>query len=97
MQQTAEIIEMEPTGGMLIEYPVTDSAIEELSKRFAPLEITDGKTYKSVTVAIGEVRGYRVSVEKKRKELKKDALEYGRKVDGEASGSRHYLSLLNPN
>ena len=93
MQQTAEIIEMKPAGGLLIEYPVTDSAIAELSRQYAPLEITDGKTYKAVTVAIGEVRGYRVSVEKKRKELKKDALEYGRKVDGEA---KRITALLEP-
>lgn len=93
MQKAAQVIEMQPTKGMLIEYPVTDSAIKEISRRFEPLEITDTKSYKAVTVAIGEVRGYRVSVEKKRKELKKDALEYGRKVDGEA---KRITALLVP-
>lgn len=84
MQQTAEVIDIQPTGGMVIEYNITDAAIEKLSKQFSPLEITDTKSYKAVQIAIGEVRGYRISVERTRKELKKDALAYGRKVDTEA-------------
>jgi len=74
-------------------YNLTDAAISELSSRFAPLEITDGKSYKTVATAIGTVRGYRVLVEKKRKELKKDALSYGRRVDGEA---KRITGLLEP-
>jgi hypothetical protein len=68
----------------IIEYPITDIAIDKLSKRYAQLEITDAKSYKDVTIAIGEVRKYRIAVEKKRKKLKKESLEYGRKVDKEA-------------
>jgi colicin import membrane protein len=94
MQQAAEIIKMEPASALLVDYAViTDEAIEVLEKKFTPLEITDGKTYKAVAAAIGEVRGYRVSVEKKRKELKRDALVYGRKVDGEA---KRITALLEP-
>jgi len=93
MQKTAQVIEIEPVGEILIKYPITDVAIETLGKKFASLVITDSKTYKSVTSAIGEVRGYRISVENKRKILKKDALEYGRKVDGEA---KRITKLLEP-
>jgi chromosome segregation ATPase len=70
----------------IIKYNVTDEAILNLSKDYSRLQIEPGnaKHYKLVTEAIGAVRKLRTSVEKKRKELKAEALEYGRKVDGEA-------------
>ena len=72
---------------------ITDEAIETLAKRYSPLEIIDSGSYRIVTTALRDVRRYRIAVEKKRKELKKDALEYGRKVDGEA---RRITGLLEP-
>ena len=70
----------------IIDYSVTDAALAELKQKYGSLRATfgDGMAYKSVTDAISVVRTLRVNVEKKRVELKADALEYGRKVDAEA-------------
>lgn len=71
----------------LAQYQPTDAAISEMLNRYAVLEVTgldDRAGLEAVHEARMEVRGIRVQVEKKRKELKKDALEYGRQVDGEA-------------
>lgn len=68
----------------LIEYNITDVAIQALDEKYQGMGITDGKSYKAVVDGIGEIRAYRVQVEAKRKELKADALAFGRKVDGEA-------------
>jgi len=68
----------------LVEYDVTDAAIFELKDKYQGLKITDMASYKEVSCAIAEVRGFRVSVEARRKELKADALAYGRRVDAEA-------------
>ena len=84
---------IEPISNMVVKYDVTNAAIEELSKRYAPLKITDTKSYKVVLAAINDVRGYRIATENKRKELKKGALEYGRKVDSEA---KRIAALLEP-
>lgn len=72
---------------------ITDESIEELAKRYSPLEIIDPGSYRIVKSALNDIRSYRMAVERKRKELKKDALEYGRKVDGEA---KRITGLLKP-
>jgi hypothetical protein len=82
--QKVEVLEMQRTSNLVVEYDVPTAAVEDMAKRFAPLEITDTASYKAVTSAIAEVRTLRITVEKKRVELKRDALEYGRKVDSEA-------------
>ena len=82
--QQTEVFEMQRTTNLVVEYDVPTVSIEDMAKRFAPLEITDTASYKAVTSAIAEVRTLRITVEKKRVELKRDALEYGRKVDSEA-------------
>lgn len=63
----------------IVEYNITDSTISQLRSQYA--EISDIKV---VTAALSHVRRLRTDVEKRRKELKEDALEWGRKVDGEA-------------
>lgn len=68
----------------IIKYNITDVAIQALDEKYQNMTITNGTSYKAVVVGIGEIRAYRVEVEKKRKELKRDALEFGRAVDGEA-------------
>lgn len=70
----------------IIDYSVTDAALAELKAKYGGLRATfgDGMAYKSVTDALSVVRTLRINVEKKRVELKADALEYGRKVDAEA-------------
>lgn len=68
----------------VIEYNITDAALLELAERYGGMVITqdnldDGKAARK------EVRDVRLAVEDKRKELKKDALEYGRAVDAKAN------------
>lgn len=70
----------------IIDYNVTNASLAELKEKYGSLraKFGDGMAYKSVTDALSVVRTLRVNVEKKRVELKADALEYGRKVDAEA-------------
>lgn len=68
----------------VVEYSVSDAAIEKLRERYSGLTIADSHDYEKVRTAIADVRDIRVQVEKTRVELKADALAYGRKVDAEA-------------
>lgn len=71
----------------LKKFNVTDSALAELHEKFMPLAINgvDDKTsYLAVDCARKTVKGLRVDVEKKRKELKEESLSFGRAVDQEA-------------
>jgi len=74
------------TNNVVIEYSVTDAAIAELRNKFSGLVVPagDNKAYKTLTSAIAEVRTLRTDVEATRKNLKEDALKYGRMVDAEA-------------
>lgn len=69
----------------LIKFSIADQEIAKMKTLFTGLcaETADG--YEDVRKAIATTRKHRVDIEKKRKELKSDALEYGRKVDAEAS------------
>jgi len=68
----------------LIEYDVTDEAIATLKDKYTGLTADNNEQYGQVTKAIADVRNLRTSVEKRRKELKAEALDYGRKVDAKA-------------
>lgn len=68
----------------IVEYNVSDAAISELRTKLEGLTAETPAKYQFVKSGIAEVRMLRVAVEKTRKNLKKDALEYGRKVDSEA-------------
>lgn len=71
----------------VVKYNITDAAIAELKAKYGSLEIKgiqDKVGYQAVRTARLEVRTLRASVEKTRKDLKFDALEYGRMVDSEA-------------
>jgi hypothetical protein len=64
-----------------------DAAIAAMSEEYAGLEIKgldDHEGFELVRAARLRVRKHRTEVEKTRKELKADALAYGRAVDGEA-------------
>jgi hypothetical protein len=74
----------------------TDAAIAELSKKYLSLKINglnDEKGFKDVHAARMDVRNRRIAVEKKRKELKEDALKFGKAVDAEA---KRITGLLAP-
>src|SRR3990167_3338643 len=80
----------------LVQFSVTDTAIAKLADLYMDLRITsvaDLSGFKAVHAARMVIKGKRVEVEKRRKELKEEALEWGRRVDGEA---RRIFDLLEP-
>ncbi len=77
-------------------FSVADEKISEWSAEFMPLtisDVSDTAALKVVHDARMRIRNARVAVEKKRKELKADALKYGSMVDAEA---KRITELLNP-
>lgn len=70
----------------VIVYPVSQNMIAELRVKYAdvPQDLSHKDSYEYVRKAVGELKKYRTAVEARRKELKADALEYGRKVDAAA-------------
>ena len=84
------------TQTQLARFSPTDAAIAELAEEYLTLQISgldDTEGYAIVHRARMDVKGKRVAVEKVRKELKADALDYGRKVDAEA---KRLTALLEP-
>jgi len=80
----------------LKQFSIPDAAIAQMRDEFMPLkiiDINDTKGFKMVRAARITVKKHRIQVEKVRKELKADALAYGRKVDGEA---KRITALLAP-
>ena len=93
-------IEMQTRDGMiskaLAQYGVQDAAISEMRAKYMPLKangIQDRKGLDLVHDARMVVARVRIAVEKKRVELKADALEFGRAVDGEA---KRITALITP-
>ena len=71
----------------VVKYDITDAAIAEMESIYMELTITDlddKEQFDAVHSARMTVKGKRVEVEKRRKELKADALAYGKVVDAEA-------------
>jgi len=69
----------------IVEYSVTDLELDNLAKKYA--KVPDAATkegYQAIKACLKETTPLRTAVERRRKELKADALEYGRKVDSEA-------------
>ena len=80
----------------VVEYDITKAAIKEMSNKFMPLCINgldDTEGFEAVHNARMVVKGKRIEVEKRRKELKADALAWGKKVDSEA---KKIFQLLKP-
>lgn len=80
----------------VVKYNVTDAAIQEMSEMYLPLTITDledKEQFDAVHSAHMVVKGKRIEVDKKRKELKADALAWGRKVQDEAN---RIFALIEP-
>lgn len=79
-----------------VTYPVLAEAIAKLADQYLPLRIAgvdDRDGFTAVHAARMEIKSLRVNVEKRRKELKASALEYGRKVDDAA---KKLVDLLSP-
>jgi len=67
-----------------VKYSVTDANIQELKEKYSGLTANTNGGYQEVKEALREVVSLRTSTEKARKAFKKDALEYGRRIDDEA-------------
>ena len=70
-----------------IVYPTSDEAIAALKSEYLPLSVRgedDKAGFDACDKARKHVKSLRCEVENRRKELKADALEYGRRVDSEA-------------
>ena len=74
-----------------VELGVAEEVIAGLKGRLTGLTADTHQGYVMVKSAISEVTKYRTGVEKARKELKKSALDWGKKVDAEA---RRVTALL---
>jgi len=70
----------------VVSYNVTMAEIAVLAEKFkdVPEDLSEKKNYAIVKGAISAIKPLRGKVEKRRKELKADALAWGKKVDGEA-------------
>jgi hypothetical protein len=80
----------------VIKYDITEAAISEMRTEYMALsikDIHDKEGLELVHTARMVVKGKRIQVDKKRKEFKAGALEYGRKVDTEA---KRITALLTP-
>lgn len=77
-------------------YPIAEAAIEELAEQYGDLTIAglqDKGGYEQVHKARMVVKGYRVDIEKTRKELKAEVLERGRAIDSRA---KELTALISP-
>jgi len=80
----------------LQQFNLADSVIAKMREEYMALtikNIDDKEGFKRVHEARMDTKGKRVEVEKKRKELKEEALRYGQAVDGEA---KRLTGLLAP-
>lgn len=62
-------------------YPVTEQEIAEATAKYAAISFDTPEGYEEGRKAIAHLRSARTAIEKRRVELKQDALEFGRKVD----------------
>ena len=93
MNQAIESIVTAP-----IVYDVTEEGLKALENKWSQVpDVTQKEGYALCEAACKELRTVRVAVEKRRKELKADALEYGRKVDSTAKAiSERIEAVENP-
>lgn len=84
------------TDGKIAEYSQTAAALSDLRTRLANVvfDVTTTAGMKQAVAARAEVRGYRVSLEKLRKEIKEPALERCRLIDIEARNITEQLESL---
>lgn len=78
-------------GALIVQYDVTDAAIATLAERFKGISFDTPANYDVGRRALGELRDIRGKIERRRKELKADSLEFGRKVDAAA---KHLTALV---
>ena len=80
----------------LQKFNVADAVISQMATEYMPLKVSgieDKIGLKKVHDARMVIKGKRIEVEKKRKELKESSLRFGQAVDGEA---KRITKLLSP-
>ena len=80
----------------MVKYDLPDAVIATMANQYMGIVVadpSDSENFKAAHNARMVVKDHRVKVEKRRKELKTDALAYGRKVDSEA---KRITALLTP-
>lgn len=95
--QSEQVLVQQPSEVARIEYPVAMTVITDLQQKYAGLTICgvdDKAGLLAVDEARKEVKRLKIQVENRRKELKADALEYGRKVDAAAKTLSEPLEAL---
>jgi len=92
-QPATEVVQATRIDSM-ITYPVSKQEIATLRAKFSGLKADTPAGYEQVRLAIGKTRELRVQVEKRRKELKADSLEFGRKVDAVARQLTNELETI---
>jgi len=90
-----DIIDVTPVSStQVVDFKIEDAVIATLEKKYGDIkDASSPAIYKVVMAGLKEYRDIRLKVSNRHKELKKDALEYGRKVDGEKN---RLLDLLSP-
>lgn len=73
-----------PNGTPTVNYDVTPEMIAQLKADYAALTADTPEGYQAVSLALKQVSGTRIAIEKKRKQLKEESLAWGRTVDAEA-------------
>lgn len=68
----------------VVNYDVTETQIADLRSRFADVQFDTPERYEEGRKALATVRGLRTAIERRRKELKAEHLERGRKIDNVA-------------
>lgn len=74
----------DPAPAMLVTYDVNEAALAKTAAACQAMSADTTKGYEEVRLALVGLRTTRVAIEKRRVELKADALAFGRRVDGEA-------------
>lgn len=84
------------TGTKIAEYSATEAALAELRGKFAGVsfEVATKPGMKAAVEARAQLRGYRVSLEKKRVEIKRPVLEQANLIDSEARRITAALAAL---
>lgn len=67
-----------------ISYPVQTADLASIGQEIAVIDWSDVAQYAKGAQILARLREMRLTVEKRRKELKQDALDWGKRVDGEA-------------
>lgn len=75
-------------------YSVNDNTITEARNKLALLKADSKEGYKLVLSGLSTTRKLRTSVEKQRKDMKRPALDYGKRVDAEAERLRKELEAI---